>query len=71
MPDSAAQQFPRDLDKKLWGAADRLRASLDAAVYKHAVLGLIFLKNVCLTEHGAIMAANVPKVSRKGVRYGR
>ncbi len=25
-------------------AADRLRSSLDAAVYKHAVLGLIFLK---------------------------
>jgi len=46
MPDSAAQQFLRDLDKKLWGAADRLRASLDAAVYKHAVLALIFLKYV-------------------------
>jgi type I restriction enzyme M protein len=46
MPDSAAQQFLRDLDKKLWNAADRLRASLDAAVYKHAVLGLIFLKYV-------------------------
>ena len=46
MPDSAAQQFLRDLDKKLWGAANRLRASLDAAVYKHAVLGLIFLKYV-------------------------
>ena len=46
MPESAAQQFLRDLDKKLWGAADRLRASLDVAVYKHAVLGLIFLKYV-------------------------
>ena len=46
MPDSSAQQFLRDLDKKLWNAADRLRANLDAAVYKHAVLGLIFLKYV-------------------------
>ena len=46
MPDQAAQQFLRDLDKKLWNAADRLRANLDAAVYKHAVLGLIFLKYV-------------------------
>ena len=45
MPDDA-QQFLNDLDKKLWNAADRLRASLDAAVYKHAVLGLIFLKYV-------------------------
>ena len=41
-----SQQFLSDLDDKLWNAADRLRASLDAAVYKHAVLGLIFLKYV-------------------------
>ena len=41
-----SQQFLRDLDKKLWTAADRLRANLDAAVYKHAVLGLIFLKYI-------------------------
>ncbi|MBL7981925.1 MAG: type I restriction-modification system subunit M [Flavobacteriales bacterium] len=40
------QAFLRELDKKLWTAADRLRSSLDAAVYKHAVLGLIFLKYV-------------------------
>ena len=38
--------FLRELDKKLWTAADKLRANLDAAVYKHAVLGLIFLKYV-------------------------
>lgn len=41
-----SQVFLRELDKKLWTAADRLRANLDAAVYKHAVLGLIFLKYV-------------------------
>lgn len=40
------QQFLDDLDKKLWNSADRLRNALDAAVYKHAVLGLIFLKYV-------------------------
>ncbi|MEM9941883.1 MAG: class I SAM-dependent DNA methyltransferase, partial [Planctomycetota bacterium] len=40
------RQFLRELDKKLWTAADKLRANLDAAVYKHAVLGLIFLKYV-------------------------
>ena len=39
-------QFLSALDKKLWTAADRLRSNLDAAVYKHAVLGLIFLKYV-------------------------
>ena len=46
MPHTASQTFLRELDKKLWSAADRLRSNLDAAVYKHAVLGLIFLKYV-------------------------
>lgn len=40
------QKFLNDLEKKLWTAADKLRSNLDAAVYKHAVLGLIFLKYV-------------------------
>ncbi len=40
------QQFLKELDDKLWKAADKLRASLDAANYKHVVLGLIFLKYV-------------------------
>ncbi|MCS6245242.1 MAG: type I restriction-modification system subunit M [Opitutus sp.] len=43
---SEEQLFLEELDKKLWNAADRLRSNLDAAVYKHAVLGLIFLKYV-------------------------
>src|SRR6478735_8980841 len=46
MPPSSSQAFLKELDKKLWTAADKLRANLDAAVYKHAVLGLIFLKYV-------------------------
>lgn len=40
------QQFLNDLDGKLWKAADKLRSNLDAANYKHVVLGLIFLKYV-------------------------
>ncbi|MDX1588546.1 MAG: class I SAM-dependent DNA methyltransferase [Oleiphilaceae bacterium] len=40
------QQFLDDLDDKLWKAADKLRSNLDAANYKHVVLGLIFLKYV-------------------------
>ena len=40
------QQFLKSLDDKLWKAADKLRANLDAANYKHVVLGLIFLKYV-------------------------
>jgi type I restriction enzyme M protein len=43
---SIEQQFFTDLEKKLWTAADKLRSNLDAAVYKHVVLGLIFLKYV-------------------------
>jgi type I restriction-modification system DNA methylase subunit len=31
-------------EAKLWLAADKLRNNLDAAGYKHVVLGLIFLK---------------------------
>lgn len=40
------QQFFNDLEKKLWTAADKLRSNLDAAVYKHIALGLLFLKYV-------------------------
>lgn len=45
MPQSD-QQFLNDLDKRLWSAANKLRAALDAARYKHAVLGLVFLKYI-------------------------
>ncbi len=43
---SEEQQFLNDLDKRLWTTANRLLPMLDAAVYKHVVLGLIFLKYV-------------------------
>jgi len=33
-------------EAKLWLAADKLRNNLDAAEYKHVVLGLIFLKYI-------------------------
>lgn len=34
------------LEKTLWQAADKLRNNMDAAEYKHVVLGLIFLKYI-------------------------
>lgn len=37
---------PANLEAKLWTAADKLRGHLDAADYKHVVLGLIFLKYI-------------------------
>jgi len=36
----------QQLEKTLWAAADKLRANMDAAEYKHVVLGLIFLKYI-------------------------
>jgi len=35
-----------DLERKLWSSADKLRSNMDAAEYKHVVLGLIFLKYI-------------------------
>jgi len=35
-----------DIKKTLWASADKLRANVDAAEYKHLVLGLIFLKYI-------------------------
>jgi type I restriction enzyme M protein len=34
------------IEKQLWLAADKLRKNIDAAEYKHIVLGLIFLKYI-------------------------
>jgi type I restriction enzyme M protein len=34
------------LEKRLWEAADKLKKNIDAAEYKHVVLGLIFLKYI-------------------------
>ena len=35
-----------EIKKTLWATADKLRANMDAAEYKHLVLGLIFLKYI-------------------------
>lgn len=37
---------PLGFEPNLWAAADALRGSMDAAEYKHVVLGLIFLKYI-------------------------
>jgi type I restriction enzyme M protein len=39
-------QNDEPIEKKLWKAADKLRKNMDAAEYKHVVLGLIFLKYI-------------------------
>jgi len=37
---------PLGIERELWDAANALRGSMDAAEYKHVVLGLVFLKYV-------------------------
>ena len=46
-------------ESKLWSMADALRGSMDAAEYKHVVLGLIFLKYISDAfeeRHDAVLA---------------
>jgi type I restriction enzyme M protein len=47
-------------EAKLWQMADALRGSMDAAEYKHVVLGLIFLKYIsdAFEEHHARLEAD-------------
>nr|CBH38362.1 hypothetical protein BSM_18390 [uncultured archaeon] len=43
MPNNSAHL---GFEQKLWKAADKLRSNMDAAEYKHVVLGSIFLKYI-------------------------
>ncbi len=57
---ASAQSFAIiGFEAKLWLAAGRLRSNMDAAEYKHVVLGLIFLKYISDTfeEHRAKLLA--------------
>ena len=45
-PRTAKEVKEEPLEKQLWKAADKLRKNIDAAEYKHVVLGLIFLKYI-------------------------
>ena len=45
-PRKKTQATPANLESVLWDAANKLRNNMDAAEYKHVVLGLIFLKYV-------------------------
>ncbi len=61
--DIAVQKKPQTatvgFEAKLWTAADKLRNNMDAAEYKHVVLGLIFLKYISdsFDEHHAKLMA--------------
>ena len=57
----ASNDSPLGLESKLWQAADKLRNNMDAAEYKHVVLGLLFLKYVSdsFEEHHAKLTNEV------------
>ena len=46
MARAAKKNTQEPLEKTLWKSADKLRKNMDAAEYKHVVLGLIFLKYI-------------------------
>jgi type I restriction enzyme M protein len=46
-PKKETKTIPTEpIEKQLWKAADKLRKNIDAAEYKHVVLGLIFIKYI-------------------------
>ena len=53
MPANSNNSANLGFENKLWQAADNLRGHMDAAEYKHVVLGLIFLKYIsdAFNEH--------------------
>jgi type I restriction enzyme M protein len=46
MPKSKSEKPAESIETTLWQTADKLRKNMDAAEYKHVVLGLIFLKYI-------------------------
>ena len=58
-PSSSQSSATIGFEAKLWLTADKLRNNMDAAEYKHVVLGLIFLKYISDTfeEHRAKLLA--------------
>jgi len=77
MPRSTSNRSARARDNgttlgfeaKLWQAADALRNNMDAAEYKHVVLGLIFLKYI--SEAFAAEHAELDAQRSEGGRSGR
>ena len=55
-------------EAELWAMADALRGSMDAAEYKHVVLGLIFLKYIsdAFEERRAVVLALWIEVHQRG-----
>lgn len=58
-------------EDKLWAVADKLRGNMDAAEYKHVVLGLLFLKYISdafMEQHRRLEAATSDPASEYYVK---
>ncbi len=58
------------LEAKLWATAAALRNNMDAAEYKHVVLGLIFLKFISELVPGLIWPSDVILSPKEGRELG-
>jgi len=54
------------LEQKLWQSADMLRNNMDAAEYKHVVLGLIFLKYISDAFEAKHAELSTPEAQAEG-----
>jgi hypothetical protein len=52
-------------EAKLWLAADKLRNNMDAAEYKHVVLGLIFLKTFQIPSRSTAPSSSRARVTAR------
>jgi type I restriction enzyme M protein len=62
-----------EIKRTLWATADKLRSNMDAAEYKHIVLGLIFLKYISdsFAEHRATLEKRFADPHRRILHRGR
>lgn len=66
MPKTKKVEKDEPLEKKLWKAADKLRKNMDAAEYKHIVLGLIFLKYISDAFEELYEKLSTPEMKAEG-----
>ena len=66
MPKTPKAEKDEPLEKKLWKAADKLRKNMDAAEYKHIVLGLIFLKYISDAFEELYEKLSTPEMKAEG-----
>ena len=51
MAKSATNETGIGFEDALWATADKLRGTVDAAEYKHGLLGFLFLKDISVVFH--------------------